>query len=307
MYRFFGDQLAYDSLNYIAYLATMISSLFYYKSKRKALGLYSKRIVCYTTELNTYFGKITEFVLVSVESLLMALMVDVSARVNQPFGEFVGTGANFFATLLVAPVLWFVLSVVLMINPLKQIDIATMFVPVTLFFYKAACYCQGCCWGIPWEYGPYNHHPDHPGNQVPVQAIEAFWAVAIFVFLLIYRKKAKPGTVYPIFVILYSATRFCSEFFRREENVFWILKRYHLLCLAGIAVGLLLLLIVELFGDKIQARFEKPHKEFELKIAQKEEEKAIKLAEEKAQAQANEIKRLENIRLAREKAKARKK
>lgn len=307
MHQFFGDQLAYDSLNYIAFLATMISSLFYYKSKRKALGLYSKRIVCYTTELNTYFGKITEFVLASVESLLMALMVDVSARVNHPFGELVGTGANFFGTLLVVPVLWFVLSVVLMINPLKQIDIATMFVPVTLFFYKAACYCQGCCWGIPWEYGPYNHHPDHPGNQVPVQAIEAFWAVAIFVFLLIYRKKAKPGTVYPIFVILYSATRFCSEFFRREENVFWILKRYHLLCLAGIAIGLLLLLIVELFGDKIQARFEKPHKEFELKIAQKEEEKAIKLAEEKAQAQANEIKRLENIRLAREKAKARKK
>ena len=190
---------------------------------------------------------------------------------------------------------------------MKQMDIVAPLLPLRLVFLKIACYFNGCCWGIPWEYGPYNHHYDHPGNQVPVQAIEAFWAFSIFVFLLIYRKKAKPGTIYPMYIILYSATRFCSEFFRREENVLWIFKRYHLLCLAGVTIGLVLLFIVKIWGNKIQNLFEKPHKNLDLKIAQYKNQQALKLAEERAQAENERLDRLEKAKLAREKANTRKK
>ncbi len=307
MHQFIGDRWAYDLINYTGYVVMMISSLFYYKSKRNVIGLYSKHIIHRASCVNVHLGIGVKFILASIESLIMALMIDLSSYINGPFGDLVGTGANYFGLLFLTPIVWFVISAILRINPLKQADITTMCVPVFLFFVKIACFLQGCCWGIPWEYGPYNYHHDHPGNQVPVQAIEAFWALAIFIFLLWYRKKAKTGTMYPMYMILYSATRFCSEFFRREENVVWIFKTYHLLCIAGFVIGLILLLIVRKYGEKLSDFFDKPHIKFEQKVAEYEENKLKEQMKNKTKAQADEIKRLENIRLARERAKARKK
>lgn len=307
MYRFFGDQLAYNLFNSLSIYVVIISSLFYFKSKRKAMSLYSRYAVYYTSRISTLLGKIVEIVLVSLESVILAGAAALSTDLNWPFGNLVGTGANYFGMLFSVSVVWFLISLIFIANPLKQIDIATMFLPPFLFFIKLACFFQGCCWGIPWEYGPYNHHPDHPGNQVPVQAIEAFWAVLIFIFLLCYRKKAKPGMVFPMYMILYSATRFFSEFLTAAyPDVLGPFNMYQILCVIGIAVGLLMLLIVKHFGDRIQAFFEKPHKKFELKVAQREEREAIRLIEENAQAEIERLERLEKAKLARQKAKARK-
>lgn len=308
MYLYFGELKAYDLFNTIGFYACLLSSLFYFKSKQNAKSLYSRVVISFVSRKNERLGKIVEIILLSFESLLMAYMIDFAlASFNRPLGKLVGTGANYFGCLFTISLIWFILCMIFVINPLKQIDIATMGLPVYLFFGKIACFLQGCCYGIPWEHGPYYCNPYHPGKQVPTQLIETFWVVLIFIFLLKYRKKAKPGTIFPMYMILYSATRFCSEFLRREDNVLWIFKTYHLFCIAGVVIGLLLLLIVKLFGDKIQNIFEKPHKKFELKIAQKEEERALKLAEEKALAEAAEIERLEKVRLARARAKARKK
>ena len=307
MHQFFGDQLAYNLFNNISICAAIISSLFYFKSKRKSVSLYSRYAVFYTSRISTLLGKIVEIILVSLESVVLAGVAILSTTLNQPFGNLVGTGANYFGTLFFVSILWFLISLILIANPLKQIDIATMFLPPFLFFVKLACFCQGCCWGIPWEHGLYNHHPDHPGYQVPVQAFEAFWAVAIFIFLLWYRKKAKCGTMYPMYMILYSATRFCSEFFRREENVVWIFKTYHLLCIAGFIIGLALLLIMRKHGERLSDFFENPHIKFEQKVAEYEEKKLIEQIENEAKAKADEIERKEKARLARERAKARKK
>ncbi len=307
MHQFIGDQWAYSLINYTGYVVMMISSLLYYKSKRNVMSLYSKHVIYHASCINVHFGKGVKFILGSVESLIMALMIDLSSYSNRPFGDLVGTGANYFGLLFLTPIVWFVISAILIINPLKQADITTMCVPVFLFFVKIACFCQGCCWGIPWEYGPYNYHRDHPGHQVPVQAIEAFWAVAIFIFLLWYRKKAKCGTMYPMYMILYCATRFCSEFFRREENVVWIFKTYHLLCIAGFVIGLILFFFMRKYGEKLSDFFDKPHIKFEQKVAEYDENKLIEQMENEAQAEAAEIERKEKVRLARERAKARKK
>lgn len=308
MYRYIGNTSSYALFGVIGFIVCALSSLCYFKSKQNVKSLYSSCAVYFATRKNVRLGKIVEVFLFSFESLLMVYMIDVAvANVNRPFGQLVGTGANYFGGLFAALSLWFVLCNALIINPLKQIDITTMYLPVHLFFAKIACFCQGCCWGIPWEYGPYNHHPNHPGNQVPVQAIEAFFALAIFIFLLVYRKKAKTGTMFPIYVILYSATRFFSEFLTAAyPDVLGPFNMYQILCVIGIAVGLLMLLIVKHFGDRIQAFFEKPHKKFELKVAQREEREAIRLTEEKAQAEIERLERLEKAKLARQKAKARK-
>lgn len=307
MHRYIADIRAYDLFNNISTLAVIVSSLFYFKTKRKSIGLYSRLAIHFSSRRSALLGKNVEIILVSLESLVLAGVTLISPLFNKPFGNLVGTGVNYFGLLSTVSLILFIASLVLMANPLKQIDIATMFLPVHLFFIKIACFCQGCCWGIPWEYGPYNHRPGATGNQVPVQAIEVFWAMVIFIFLLKYRKKAKTGTMFPMYMLLYCSTRFCSEFLRREQNVWWIFKTYHLLCLTGIAVALLMLLFVKLFGDKLSVYFDNLCNNFELKVVQKEELKAIKLAEEKAQAEAAEIERLEKVRRAREKAKARRK
>jgi signal transduction histidine kinase len=109
-------------------------------------------------------------------------------------------------------------------------------------------------------------------------------------------------------MILYSATRFPVEFLSAaHEKVLGPFNTYHFLCIAGIIIGLAMLLIVKRFGEKIAEIYEKPHEKFALKMAQKEEQKALNLAEEKAKAEADEVARKEKVRLARERAKARKK
>lgn len=268
MHTHFGDIEAYNLFNTLSAIIAILSSLFYYKSKQKIMGLHSRYIIYFASRKNEKSEKAVKVIFFSLESILMGYIVVIASNFNKPFGDFVGTGFNYFGLLSTVSIFWFVLSAILVVNPLKQIDIAVMFLPVHLFFVKLACFFQGCCYGIPWEYGPYNYV--YGQNQVPVQLIEAFWALLIFIFLIKYRKKAKTGTMFPIYVILYCSTRFFSEFLRREENVLWIFKTYHLLCLAGIAVALLMLLIVKLFGDKISAFFEKPHTKFDLKIAEKQ-------------------------------------
>lgn len=276
MYRFITingvEKDTYRLFVLIGFAVLLISSLFFFKSKRNVIGLHSKRIILFAYRVNVYLGKIVEIVLASIESFLMAYAVDIAASgFNWSFGEFVGTGANYFGLLLMSPFFWIILCLIFMVNPLKQMDITTLSLPLYLFFVKIACFLNGCCWGIPWEYGPYNHHPDHPGNQVPVQAIEAFYALAIFVFLLWYRKRAKTGTVFPMYMILYGATRFFSEFFKDDYgNVLGPLKMYHILCLVSIAYGIQQLVFMHFLRDSISDFFDKRQETINLEIAEYE-------------------------------------
>lgn len=299
MYQYTDGQWSYDYVNMLSYYAIMVASLFLFNFKRNSQGLFSRYITHVISQTNRVFADIISFVLVSIETLLFAHLLDYASVVNEPFGNLFGTGKNYFGLLFVVPVIWFLLSILFLSNPLKQIDGVTVLLPIQLFFFKIACFCAGCCWGIEWKYGLYNHHQHHPGTQVPIQAIEAFLALAIFIFLLIYRKKAKTGTVYPMYMILYSATRFPVEFLSAaNEKIVGPFNVYHFLCIIGIAVGVLMLLFVKYFGEKLTEVSEKPHKRLDAKIAKEEEEKAEKIAEEEA-------KRLEKVKAARAKAKAR--
>lgn len=304
MYRYIGDTSAYNYFNYLAFEVLMVTCLFFYPLKRNVLGVYTQAAVRRITCVNEKFGNIVKFVLASIESLLIALVLNLATYKNASFGELVGTGANYYATILLALPLWFAVSFVLMVNPLKQIDIATLSAPLYLSVAKIACFCHGCCWGISWENGLYNSHPDHPGNQVPVQLMEAICALAIFIFLLFFIKKAKAGTVFPTYVILYSITRFPIEFFSAaHKTILGPFNAYHFLCIAGVLYGILLLVILKKYGDRFSIFFDSiPDKFLKLKT-RKEEQKSTALAEE----QAKEAERLEKVRLAREKAKARRK
>ncbi|MBR2953526.1 MAG: prolipoprotein diacylglyceryl transferase [Clostridia bacterium] len=279
MFQYIGGQSTYDLFETVSIIMTAILCLFFIKEKTTKLGLFSKHIVFFVSKRFSRAGKALKYFLAFVEWFALTVITVVIGLNNITFGDMVGTGANYFGTLFSFIILGFVFSVVIASNPMEQMDLATCLLPFRLIFLKIACFGQGCCWGIPWKYGLYNYHDDHPGNQVPVQAIEALLALAIFIFLLIYRKKAKTGTVFPMYIILYSATRFPVEFLSAaHEKIAGPFNTYHFLCIAGVAIGFIMLIIVNFFGDKMTAFFEKPHRKLNEKIAKYEEEKSIKFA-----------------------------
>lgn len=191
-----------------------------------------------------------------IESLLTSVFQNaLVSPINIAFGNLVGTGGNYFGQLFIGPFLLFVWFYIISVNPLKKMDIITPAFPLALIFIKLGCFCSGCCRGIECSWGWYYHDIDMV--MFPSQFVEAVLALLIFIFLLKYKNKAKDGTLYPVFMILYSGTRFFAEFFRIEENVLWIFKTYHILCLIGVIVGVFWLLIVLKFSDKIVKLYKK--------------------------------------------------
>lgn len=304
MYRYFGDKDAYSLFIDIAIWAMVFSNFLYFKSKKKAMSLFSENLIYISSTVHKSLGFVAQILLFVIETSLASLVAWGSTQFNGVFGQAFQTGGNYFGLLTVTPIFMIIFSLVLFINPAKELDIITMSLPVFLFFVKLSCFFNGCCWGIPWEYGFYNTHYAHPGRQVPVQLIEAILALLILIFLFWYRKRAKPGTMYPMYLIVYSATRFFSEFTKADyPNVLGPLKMYHLLCITGVVIGLLLMLVIKLYGDSIYAFFEKPHINLETKIAQREEKKGV---EQKMQVAVQKKDRLEKTRISREKSKTKK-
>lgn len=306
MYRFYvGDQRAYDFFINFGYFAMIITNFLYFKSKKNAMSIFSKGITNTIAINDKKTGTIVHIFLFAIETFLASYVVDLSAKYNGLFGNLVGTGGNYFGLLICFPVFITIFSLVFFINPIKEIDIIAMGLPVYLFFVRVACFCQGCCWGISWEYGLYNHHPNHPGRQVPVQLTEAIFVALIFLFLLVYRKKAKPGTIYPMYLTLYTFLRFFNEFFTAAyPNIIGPFNMYQILCTIGFVVGLISLIVFNKYGEKISNAYDK---KMNAKLEVVMQKKANKIAEEKALREAEMQERLEQAKAARAKAKARKK
>ena len=305
MYRFFGETDAYSLFNTLARVLTIVASLLYFNIKKDSISLYSKILINFVKQKGIAIGKIkvekiVEFILVSVELLLMGYLPSLAAKVNRPFGALVGTGANYFGLL---SVVWFaviLISVLIMSNPIKQLDLVAIFLPFRMIFTRLACFFNGCCWGIPWKYGLYNHNPYHPGNQVPVQAFEVAVVLSIFIFFLLYRKKAKTGTLLPMYIFLYSGARFFIEFFTAAEpDIIGPFNMYHILCAIGFVVGLVAFFVMRKYGEKISDAFDEKTNGI---INARARAKAERIAEENARIEAEMKERLEKAKAARAKA-----
>lgn len=160
------------------------------------------------------------------------------------------TGSNYFGTLFLKPLVLYLFFYLIAVNPLKQMDLITPAYPLALIFAKLACLFHGCCSGFECSWGYYNQRDEI--FEFPTQLVEAALALLLFIFLLWYKKRAKEGTLFPIYLILFSATRFFSEFTRSEENILGPFKTYHFLCIAGVIIGIIELLIVLRYSEKIK-------------------------------------------------------
>lgn len=187
---------------------------------------------------------------------------------NWGLGAVLHTGGNYFGLIFSIMLIWPVVSFLFGTNPLKQLDILTPALAAFLFCIKIACFCAGCCHGIPWEHGLFNHKYNE--YQVPVQLIEVFWAFLIFIILIAIRKKVKDGSIFPLYIFLYSATRFCSEFLRADPNVFGPIKVYHILCLIGIMFSGILYVFVGTYRTQINGFFDRKLEEINEKYSKSE-------------------------------------
>lgn len=238
-----------------------------YKKSRQTLGLLFKKASYGLSKENAKKFNIISLIFTFLEIVLIYVMFVIIAQFTRTFGNLVGTGANYFTILFFYPIAILLLSVITGANPLKKMDFIAQALPIALFFDKIGCYCAGCCRGIYWVGGPRNERYDFQ-EQFPVQLVEAGLAAAIFIILFIYSKKnKKAGTVFPIYMILYTSTRFFSEFYRAEENVLGPLKVYHILCIIGLVLGIIYLVLSLKFGDKITAYYDKKHAPIDLKIS----------------------------------------
>ena len=107
-------------------------------------------------------------------------------------------------------------------SPLCEI-MATV-LPLGHAFGRIGCYFAGCCYGIPYNgvfsctYS-YSYGSTPLGiSLLPIQLIEAFFLLAIFIVLLIvyFKTNEKTGFAVPLYLFMYPILRFVLEFFRGD-------------------------------------------------------------------------------------------
>lgn len=263
MYQYLGSTgtLLYNLLDVLATVALFIFNLSQYNRKKnlQSYGTSYLQNIFHKKNPDTKIRILSGPVLWIILEILIFSVVQylLTASFNRTFGDMLQTGVNYFGRLYHIPFLLTAFCILFWVDPCKQIDLITPAYPLALFVTKIGCFCQGCCAGIEWAGGLYNHA--HDRVEFPLQLVEAGLALLIFIFLMFWRNKAKPGTMFPTYLILYSATRFFSEFLSEKADVFWILKKYHILCLIGVAVGIIELAIALIFGEKISKFFRETH------------------------------------------------
>lgn len=104
----------------------------------------------------------------------------------------------------------------------KYADIFAVVIPLFHAFGRVGCFFAGCCYGVAWEHGISGRVL---GSGVceriprfPVQLLEAFCLVVLFVFLLTAFLEGKAqGRLMAVYLSSYAVLRFALEFLRGDD------------------------------------------------------------------------------------------
>ena len=104
----------------------------------------------------------------------------------------------------------------------KTTDFLIPVIPLFHFFGRIGCFLSGCCYGIESKIGfTYRNSIIESANNVnrfPIQLLESFYNIILFIILTVFYKKIKmKGRLLYLYLILYSIGRFIFEFFRGDE------------------------------------------------------------------------------------------
>lgn len=269
--------------------AIFIYNLFQIKYKKQFLSIVSERAINKAEKKGLKLPTATIAAVIEI-FLIFILFYYSAGTANVLFGKCIGMSANYFGTIYFSPLLLVLGCYILGLDVEKVFDMIAPCYPLGLIFSKTACFMAGCCRGIEWEHGIYNY--DVGLYEVPIQLIEASVALIIFVILFSLRKKFKRGTGFPLYLILYSSTRFFTEFLRVEPDIFMNLKLYHFCCISGVIVGAVLYVIALKFSDRISQSFTENNRmlRFAFKyFEKKKKQKSIKKAKKQKEKQRREM------------------
>jgi len=238
-YKFETMTGPYYIYNYIGFFAILWWNLRHVGEKA---ALYSAPVVRKGQRIREKTGHLNPTLLRKAqkrEMILLSLIQYLSGDAMNKLDGMIFNGGdyNYFGFAILAP--WILIGYCCQrkIDPFGHLDLMTPAYALSLMFFKLGCYQAGCCGGIsiPFEY-PY---PSGPRARLPIQLIEAAVALIIFFVLRRRRAKMKPGTMQPLYLILYSAIRFFTEFLRGKASIFFYFKAYHFFCVAGVIIGLI--------------------------------------------------------------------
>lgn len=118
-------------------------------------------------------------------------------------------------------------------------DRFAMVLPFSLGLGRLGCLLEGCCRGIPWD-GPLavTYEDGIPRHPAPLYEMMFDFGVGLMLVAL-WRRGKLPGRLFALFMILYAAFRFASEFWRETAKAFFGFSAYQWICVAMLLAGAL--------------------------------------------------------------------
>ena len=188
-------------------------------------------------------GLVATVIAVAAERILASPLSNVILFVQNGF---VKTGEmNVVVVFAWVPLTAYLLSL-LVRRPWKQIWDLLMPLPLVMFVgARFACTVEGCCRGVPCDWGIYN---SITGQTVfPVQLLESL--VTILILIKVFRREKKnnfatDGRNVPIILINYGIARFFLEFLHDNAKIIFGMNAMSFHCLFMILVGIFCLWII---------------------------------------------------------------
>lgn len=259
MYRYlnlFNSRI--NSYNLIGFFVFIVFLLFNFQQIKTdgTLGIYSQIVL-----EKTHRASKLKFLCTAAETWIMtSFMYDFPVKIimygwGDPFYSFTGgtSAVVYFCWIVLAFPLFFAGAFLAGVKPFQRLDLLTPVYPLTLIYAKLACFCGGCCNGIETADGFYNEYTNL--REFPVQLVESAEALVIFLIMMKIRKKAKSGTMFPLYLVFYSGMRFFSEFLRAQPDVLGPLKCAQIFCIAAIVLGFAGFVLAEKYAAQIDGAF----------------------------------------------------
>lgn len=138
------------------------------------------------------------------------------------------------------------------------LDAATPAIPLFHAFGRIGCFFGGCCYGVQSHTGvrfPYSMTADPTKTYFPIQIVEAFFNLLLFVFLLyISGKITEKGVLFWIYGVCYSLIRFSDEFFRGDDvrGKILLLSTSQIISILFFAVSLIMIVRIRRQSENIK-------------------------------------------------------
>lgn len=137
--------------------------------------------------------------------------------------ELISGGFVFYGGLIGAVIMIFIYSKKFKLPFLKLTENMIPSVPLIHAVGRIGCFCAGCCYGRPMDppFGVHFHIDSvapHDISFFPVQLVESFINLIIFIVVFAYsRKQRRGGQIIGLYLLMYSIARFILEFFRADS------------------------------------------------------------------------------------------